>query len=79
MRRRIWTHAEVILVANRYYREGPAHLSVELGRSESSVSSLARRFGLKTPRRPYRRGLDLRRNPTVQDDARAGYTRQSVE
>lgn len=55
MRRRIWTHAEIILVASRYHRDGPTPLSHQLGRSEDSVSSLARRFGLKTPRRPYRK------------------------
>lgn len=53
--RRIWTHAEVAQVVARYHREGPALLARELGRSESSVSSLARRFGQKTPRRKYRR------------------------
>ena len=53
--RRIWTHAEVALVVTRYRREGPALLAREIGRSESSVSSLARRFGQKTPRRKYRK------------------------
>lgn len=53
--RRIWTHAEIALVVSRYHREGPAALARELGRSASSVSSLARRFGQKTPRRKYRR------------------------
>ena len=62
MRRRIWTHAEVALVVTRYHREGPALLAREFGRSESSVSSLARRFGQKTPRRKYRR----RRNTTAE-------------
>ena len=55
MRRRIWTHAEVALVVTRYHREGPVRLARQLDRSESSVSSLARRFGQKTPRRKYRK------------------------
>lgn len=52
--RRTWTYAEVALVISRYDREGPKTLAQEFGRSESSVSSLARRFGLRTPRRKYR-------------------------
>lgn len=53
--RRIWTHGEVAQVVTRYHREGPTALAREFGRSESSVSSLARRFGQKTPRRNYRK------------------------
>ncbi len=56
--RRVWTHAEVALVVARYRREGPARLAREFGRSESSVSSLARRFGQRTLRRGYRRRTD---------------------
>ena len=60
--RRIWTHADVASVVTRYHREGPTRLAREFGRSESSVSSLARRYGQKTPRRKYRR----RRNTTAE-------------
>jgi hypothetical protein len=55
MFRRPWTHKEILLVLARYPAEGPFHLAMQLGRSEDSVSSAARRFGLRTPRRPYRR------------------------
>lgn len=53
--RRIWTHAEIAQVVACYHREGPAPLARQLHRSESSISSLARRFGQKTRRRKYQK------------------------
>ena len=55
MTRHRWSYAEIATVLTRYPIEGPSSLAVELGRSEYSVHGLARRFGLRTPRKPYRR------------------------
>lgn len=60
MRRRRWPLADIATVLARYPAEGPARLAVELGRSEYSVHGLARRFGLRTPRKPYRKGNSQR-------------------
>jgi hypothetical protein len=55
VRRRIWSLSDIVTVVTRYAAEGPSVLAKELGRSEDSVSGLARRFGQRTPRKPYRR------------------------
>lgn len=55
MTRHRWSCPEIATVLTRYPDEGPARLAAELGRSEYSVHGLARRFGLRTPRKPYRR------------------------
>lgn len=55
MTRRPWTWSETLAVLARYPAEGPARLAAELGRSEDSVSGRARRYGRRTPRKPYRR------------------------
>lgn len=55
MPRRRWTSQDIGLLKERYPIEGTGKLAEELGRSEDSVSSFARRCGLRTPRRPYRR------------------------
>ncbi len=52
--RRSWTNRELLAVLSRYTAEGPLPLAAELGRSVHAVSSLARRCGLRTPRKPYR-------------------------
>lgn len=57
MFRRKWSGTEVLAVLTRYPTEGPTPLAAELGRSEDAVSGLARRYGRRTPRRPYRRTL----------------------
>jgi len=54
MRRR-WTACEITTVVARYSKEGPKLLSKELGRTLNSISSQARRYGQKTPRRSYQR------------------------
>lgn len=55
MRRRSWTTAEVKEVLTRFHAEGPRTLARELNRSEDSIGSFARRIGMRTPRRSYRR------------------------
>ncbi len=55
MTRRRWTGRDIGLLRERYPVEGPGKLTEELGRSEDSISSFARRCGLRTPRHPYRR------------------------
>lgn len=63
MRRRRWPAIEIVNVLRRYPAEGPAKLAEEFGRSEHSVHGLARRYGLRTPRRPYRRRSTTRAEP----------------
>lgn len=70
MRRRRWPYAEIVTVLTRYPAEGPALLAADLGRSEYSVHSLARRFGLRTPRKPYRRRTSTRAAASCPDHAR---------
>ncbi len=53
MRRRRWTGPEIQMLRDRYPDEGPFQLALELSRSEDSVSSFARRCGLRTERRQY--------------------------
>lgn len=60
MKRRRWPLAEIATVLARYPAEGPSALAAELGRTEYSVHGLARRFGLRTARKPYR-SRDTRR------------------
>ncbi len=67
MRRR-WHATEIVAVLTRYPAEGPARLAADLGRSEYSVHGLARRFGLRTPRRPYRRRTGTRVTPWPDHD-----------
>ena len=55
MPRRFWTGREIQLLEDRYQAEGSGRLALELGRSVNSVSSFARRCGLRAERRPYRR------------------------
>lgn len=55
MKRRRWTWPEIQMLRDRFLEEGPAPLALRLGRSEDSVSGFARRCGLRTQRRPYRR------------------------
>ena len=57
MKRRRWTHAEIVTLLSRYAGEGPIRLAEELSRTEDSVNGLARRLGQRTPRRPYRRSV----------------------
>ncbi len=57
------------MVAERYGREGPKQLAAVLGRSEDSVTGLARRFGLRSSHRRDRQAqARTLRNTTV--DAR---------
>jgi hypothetical protein len=56
MFRRKWTTKETLDMVSRYHAEGPSQLAVMLNRSEDSISSQARRYGLRTVRRAYRRG-----------------------
>jgi hypothetical protein len=61
MSRRHWTVREIRMLSERYPREGPTRLARETGRSEDSVTSLARRCGLRTPRQRYgRHGNDAK-------------------
>ncbi|CAN5359484.1 hypothetical protein BH11PLA2_BH11PLA2_38380 [soil metagenome] len=55
MKRKPWHPHEIRHVIERYNETGPDAIAHELGRSDDSVSSLARRYGLKTARKPYRR------------------------
>jgi hypothetical protein len=55
MSRRKWTLSEILTLILCYPREGPYGLALHFGRSEDSVSSQARRCGLRTFRRSYRR------------------------
>lgn len=55
MRRRRWRPDEITTIVQRFTKEGPKLLAQELGRSEKSISSQARRYGQKTPRRSYQR------------------------
>ena len=49
MKRR-WTAQEIQMLQERYAKEGPIPLALEMGRSEDSVSSFAHRCGLRTTR-----------------------------
>lgn len=60
MTRRPWTPAEIVTVVSRYPVEGAPRLAAELARSEHSINGLARRFGQRTPRKPYRRSTRRR-------------------
>ena len=55
MPRRFWTSWEIEMLADRYQAEGSGRLALELGRSLDSVSSFARRCGLRADRRAYQR------------------------
>jgi hypothetical protein len=55
MARYRWPSSEILRVLGRYSQEGPVELARELGRSKDAVSSLARRYGVKTRRKPYHR------------------------
>jgi hypothetical protein len=55
MMRRRWTRTEILTVLTRYAGEGPTYLAKQFNRSEDSVSSLARRYGTRTRRKPYKR------------------------
>ncbi len=55
MRNRVWTGREIQLLTERFQAEGSGRLAQDLGRSEDSVSSFARRCGLRVERRRYRR------------------------
>jgi hypothetical protein len=55
MPRRFWTGREIVMLAERYPAEGSGRLARDLGRSEDSVSSFARRCGLRAGRRTYQR------------------------
>lgn len=69
MPRRIWNLSEIRVVAERYPEEGPSRLAALLDRSEDSVSSLARRYGLKSLHRHARQaGTRASRNVTVDRD-----------
>lgn len=57
MPRRRWNSREIGLLSERYPVEGPGKLAHELGRSKDSISSFARRCGLRTQRRPYQRKI----------------------
>ena len=50
MKRRRWTAEEIQILQERYAEEGPIPLAVVMSRSEDSVSSFARRVGLRTVR-----------------------------
>ncbi|MBL8822289.1 MAG: hypothetical protein JNJ77_06835 [Planctomycetia bacterium] len=52
MRRR-WAPSDITSLVTRYTKEGPKKLAIELGRSVNAISSQARRYGQKTPRRAY--------------------------
>lgn len=47
MKRRRWSAEEINLLQKRYASEGPKPLALEMGRSEDSVSSFARKCGLR--------------------------------
>lgn len=57
MRRR-WAINEITTILERYPHEVPKRLALELGRTENSISSQARRYGQKTPRHSYQRIRD---------------------
>lgn len=63
MTRRRWSYIEIVTVLSRYPAEGPVELAAELRRSEYSVHGLARRFGLRTSRKSYRRRSATRVEP----------------
>jgi hypothetical protein len=50
MKRRRWSAQEIQTLQERYTKEGPVPLALEMGRSEDSVSSFAHRCGLRTAR-----------------------------
>ena len=54
MKRRPWNGQELLTLMERFLVEGPIRLAQEMGRSKDSVSSFARRCGLRTQRKPYR-------------------------
>lgn len=54
MPRRTWSLEEIKIVAERYPEEGPARLAEQFHRTEASVTSLARRFGLRSLHRRTR-------------------------
>jgi hypothetical protein len=55
MKRKLWTAQEIRTLIERYPTEGPRPIAEDLKRSKDAVSSFARRIGLRTPRKSYRR------------------------
>ena len=62
MNRRRFSWQEIQMLQDRFPMEGPVQLAEELGRTEDSVSSFARRCGLRTQRRPYRKTNEVTSN-----------------
>jgi len=58
MKRRRWSGQEIQTLTDRYSDEGPVPLALEMGRSEDSISSFAKRCGLRKQRKA-RRHRDL--------------------
>ena len=50
MRRRRWSAQEIQILQDHYYNEGSNQIAQFLGRSVDSVSSFARRCGIRTRR-----------------------------
>jgi acetoin utilization deacetylase AcuC-like enzyme len=50
MKRRRWSAQEIHMLQERYAKEGPVLLALEMGRSADSVSSFAHRCGLRNRR-----------------------------
>ncbi len=55
MRERTWRAEEIAILERDYSAQGAAYVAALLGRSTDSVSSLARRLGMPSPRRQCRR------------------------
>jgi hypothetical protein len=62
MKRRKWTAAEIVVLAQRYPEKGLNGLDILLGRSASSISSLARRLGVRSVHRHRHQSLSRIRN-----------------
>jgi hypothetical protein len=69
MPRRTWSLEEIKRVAERYPEEGPTRLAQLFHRSDDSVTSLARRFGLRsTHRRTRQASTRASKTATVRPD-----------
>lgn len=72
MNRRRWSAPEIQMLQERYAKEGPVLLALEMGRSEDSVSSFAHRCGLRTTRWLYRQEADSSAHGRVEAGSGAG-------
>ena len=67
MCRQVWTVGEILLVADRYPRDGSVDIAARLFRTRSSVTSLARRLGIPAASRRIRQAATRAENSRTVD------------